>query len=89
MKVRRAGVREDKIAVIRNAIIPERFTKPNPAYRNQLQQIFSKPPEQIIGAAGRLSPEKGFDVLVDAAAAVLRTVPTSEVRGQGAGIAGK
>lgn len=71
-KVRRAGVREDKISVIRNAIRPERFANPDPAYREQLRQMFANlAPDMIVGAAGRLSPEKGFGVLVDAAAKVL------------------
>ena len=30
--------------------------------------MFKHQPSRIVGAAGRLSPEKGFDVLVDAAA---------------------
>ncbi|MCG2684014.1 MAG: glycosyltransferase [Planctomycetales bacterium] len=111
-KVRRAGVREDKITVIRNAIRPERFADPDPAYREQLRRMFLDPgkgdrsilcaapggpfrqngpvpfsgsvsgPDFIVGAAGRLSPEKGFGVLVDAAAIVLG----SGVRGQGSGI---
>ena len=33
--------------------------------------MFPRPPSVIVGAAGRLSPEKGFRVLVDAAANVL------------------
>ncbi len=39
-KVRRAGVREDKVAVIRNAVRPERFDHPDPAYRGQLLRMF-------------------------------------------------
>ncbi len=72
-KVRRAGIRDDKITVIHNAIRPERFDNPDPVYREQLRQMFPKPPQKIVGAAGRLSPEKGFSVLVDAAAEVVRS----------------
>ena len=74
-KVRRAGVREKRILVIRNAIRPERFKDPDPAYREQLRRMFPEPVRQIVGAAGRLSPEKGFAVLVDAAAEVVKTSP--------------
>ncbi len=36
-------------------------------YRAKLLRYFPAPPRWIVGAAGRLSPEKGFDVLVAAA----------------------
>ena len=36
----------------------------------------SPPPARIVGAAGRLSPEKGFEVLADAAARVHRRDPS-------------
>jgi glycosyltransferase involved in cell wall biosynthesis len=74
-KVRRAGVGDHKVAVIRNAVRPERFDNPDVAYRGQLLQMFPEPPRKIVGAAGRLSPEKGFGVLVDAASSVIRSQP--------------
>jgi glycosyltransferase involved in cell wall biosynthesis len=77
-KVRRAGIGEDKITVIYNAIRPERFVDPDPVGRDLLRGLFlqaanplPRAPEIIVGAAGRLSREKGFGVLVDAAATVL------------------
>ncbi len=74
-KVRKAGVPQHKIAVIPNAIRPERFAQPQPEYRERLRSLFRNPPRLIVGAAGRLSPEKGFGVLVDAAAQVIREQP--------------
>jgi len=68
VKVRRAGVNPDRVMVIRNAIRPERFATPDPAARAELLGLFPVLPERIVGAAGRLSPEKGFEVLVEAAA---------------------
>jgi len=67
-KVRRAGVPEGKIEVIRDSVCAERFIDVDGGYRDQLELMFSDRPETIVGAAGRLSPEKGFKHFVDAAA---------------------
>jgi glycosyltransferase involved in cell wall biosynthesis len=74
-KVRQAGVPADRTVVIPNAIQAERFAAPDPAYRQRLQDLFARPRRRIVGAAGRLSPEKGFTVLVEAAAQLARTDP--------------
>ena len=69
-KVCRAGVSPTRFGVIPNAIDPERFTDPDPRYRQRLARMFRPQRKRIVGAAGRLSPEKGFDVLIDAIALV-------------------
>jgi glycosyltransferase involved in cell wall biosynthesis len=69
-KVRRTGVRLPRILVAHNAVDPDRFPDPDARYRTKLQRYFRQPCTRIVGAAGRLSPEKGFDVLVAAAARV-------------------
>jgi glycosyltransferase involved in cell wall biosynthesis len=74
-KVRRAGVRADHVVVIRNAVRAERFDHSDPADRQVLEAMFPRVPERIVGSAGRLSPEKGFGVLVEAAAIVARSDP--------------
>lgn len=74
-KIRRCGVSEQKIVVIPNAIDVGRFENLDPAGRTRLEKMFPTRPQQIIGAAGRLSPEKGFDVLIDAARAVIAKNP--------------
>ena len=74
-KVRRAGVRADRVVVIRNAVRAERFDRVDPADRRVLEEMFPQAPERIVGSAGRLSPEKGFGVLVEAAAIVARSDP--------------
>lgn len=71
-KVRRAGVPKTQIAVIHNAVAAETFAPPQPEYAERLRALFPHPPRWIVGAAGRLSPEKGFGDLAAAAALVLR-----------------
>ncbi len=71
-KVRQSGVRSARIHVAHNAIDPDRFPDPDARYRTKLQRYFRQPRTRILGAAGRLSPEKGFDVLIDAAARIHR-----------------
>lgn len=72
-KVRRTGVTSRKIHVIRNAARPEAFANPDPVYGERLRQLAGAAgSDLIIAAAGRLSPEKGFDVFVEAAARVVK-----------------
>ena len=75
-KCRRAGVPGGRLHVIRNAIRADRFAAPDPAGRDRLRALFRRPPARVVGAAGRLSPEKGFAVFAEAAALVAREVPS-------------
>jgi glycosyltransferase involved in cell wall biosynthesis len=68
IKVRRAGAPAERVHLIRNAVSLEKFGSPDPRYRRELEKLFASPRIRIIGAAGRLSPEKGFEVLIEAAA---------------------
>jgi glycosyltransferase involved in cell wall biosynthesis len=85
VRVYRAGVRPGRIRVIHNAVDPERFAQPDPRGRDALEGLFRTPRSLLVGAAGRLSPEKGFDVLVAAAARVLRSHPDAGFVHFGAG----
>jgi glycosyltransferase involved in cell wall biosynthesis len=89
-RVRRAGVRAHKVRVIHNAVHPDRFAEPDPRYRAKLMKFFPRSKSRIIGAAGRLSPEKGFAVLVAAAQHVVREDPSVGfiLFGEGTGRAG-
>ena len=69
-KVRCAGVGDERLAVIRNAVRADRFPHPHPAKRALLERMFPRRPRRIVAAAGRLSPEKGFSVLLEAAARI-------------------
>jgi glycosyltransferase involved in cell wall biosynthesis len=67
VKVRRLGVPANRVNVIRNAIRADRFDNSEPDCRERLLDYFIDPPKRLVGAVGRLSPEKGFSVLIDAA----------------------
>ena len=74
-KVRRwCGVAESRLRVIPNAARLEAFSRQATDARSRLLSFFheSFQPDTIILAAGRLSPEKGFDVLLDAAASACK-----------------
>jgi glycosyltransferase involved in cell wall biosynthesis len=74
-KVLRTGVRSDRVQVVPNAIDSARFVDVDSRYRRDLEKRFERAPTRIIAAAGRLSPEKGFDLLVTAAARVRHVHP--------------
>ncbi len=77
-KVRRAGVPPNRVSVIRNSARLSAFAgDPDPAARGKLLAYFPAGADirRVVVAAGRFSPEKGFDVLLDAAAMALRADP--------------
>ena len=75
-KVRRAGVPARRVRVIRNAIDHQRFgdTKPQ---QTLIREFFPQGVEGVVAAVGRLSPEKGFDHFIAAAAMVLAELPNT------------
>jgi glycosyltransferase involved in cell wall biosynthesis len=75
LRVRRAGVPAQRVVVIHNAIQPARFHRIEPTGREVLQGFFAQPRSRFIGAAGRLSPEKGFRVFIESAKQVARQEP--------------
>jgi glycosyltransferase involved in cell wall biosynthesis len=74
-RVRRAGVPARKVVVIRNAVDADTGGFPGPSVRDEVSGLFPAPPRVVVGAAGRLSAEKGYGVLVEAAEAVARADP--------------
>jgi len=77
-RVRATGTPIARIHVIRNAVSLEKFGRTDPEFRSELESLFPSLKEQasprfrIVGAAGRLSPEKGFENLIEAAALVVK-----------------
>jgi glycosyltransferase involved in cell wall biosynthesis len=81
-KVRRwCRVPEGRISVIRNSARLQAFTATNPDARQKLLGLFpsGQAVSRVVLAAGRLSPEKGFTVLLEAADAILRADPAAGV----------
>ena len=70
--MRVAGVTSSRIEVIPNGIPPEPYEQDPPEFQ-----------DPVIVTAGRLTPEKGLDVLIEALAKVLHLVPGARLLIQG------
>jgi glycosyltransferase involved in cell wall biosynthesis len=81
-KVRRwCHVRQNRMSVIRNSARLGAFANNESAARKRLRSFFASGVaiSQMVLAAGRFSPEKGFGVLVEAAASICRENPSAGV----------
>ncbi|MCX7700666.1 MAG: glycosyltransferase [Gemmataceae bacterium] len=74
-RVKRAGVPPAKIIVIPNAVSLETRDQNDPEGREQLASLVEHPVEWLVVSAGRLSREKGFAVLIEAARRVINQLP--------------
>jgi glycosyltransferase involved in cell wall biosynthesis len=86
VKVRRAGVPPAKIVVIPNAARLNIALPADVEARDQLESFVADGADWLVIAAGRLSREKGFSILIDAARLVLDRLPSARfiVFGEGA-----
>ncbi len=69
-RCRASGVPEDRLHLIENAIDTEDFRRTGPAAQ-AAGRIGMPPGRLLIGAVGRLSAEKGFDLLIRAVATLI------------------
>jgi glycosyltransferase involved in cell wall biosynthesis len=68
-----AGIPADRIRSIPNGVDTRRFSPADHAERRRLRRALALPPVPLALYAGRLAPEKGVDLLVDAWAAARRS----------------
>ncbi len=72
----RAGARPDRVEVVLNGIDETRF-RPQPELRAAARERFGLDPGQVVvGSVGRLKPQKRFDLLIEAFAALRRDRPS-------------
>ena len=70
----KAGVRKEKIHIVRNGIDLRPFCNAAPS----LREISSPNNAPIVGLIGRLAPEKGVDIFLRAAARVVAELPATK-----------
>jgi glycosyltransferase involved in cell wall biosynthesis len=70
----KAGVRKEKIHIVRNGIDLRPFDNAAPS----LREISSPDHAPIVGLIGRLAPEKGVDIFLRAAARVVAELPATK-----------
>lgn len=75
------GVPSSRLSVIRNSARLAAFENHDPLARSRLLSFFSSTSDirRVVLAAGRLSPEKGFGILVEAAARICKEHPDAGV----------
>ena len=78
-RVRRAGVPNDRIVTVLNAVDPDSMGEVDEGLRRTMLEPFDVDDAILWLAAGRLSPEKGVDQLLDAFAIVRQHVSTARL----------
>jgi glycosyltransferase involved in cell wall biosynthesis len=75
----RAGARPDRVSVVLNAIDPLAFQRQRDKQAEARARFGLAPEDVVLGAVGRLEPQKDFSRLIDAFAAVLPRVPNARL----------
>ncbi len=73
------GARPDRVDVILNAIDPSAFRRSDAARSRVRAELGLSADDLLIGAVGRLEPQKRFDLLLEASTALCRTHPRVHV----------
>jgi glycosyltransferase involved in cell wall biosynthesis len=71
----RTGSRPDRVQLLLNGIDHERFRRDPTQVRQARARVGVSVGDVLVGAVGRLEPQKRFDVLIDACARVRSSVP--------------
>ena len=74
------SVPRDKISIIPNGVIAQKFVLKKQISNKELREFRSKfadPDERIVMFVGRLVPEKGTNVLIGAVPIILKTIPNA------------
>jgi glycosyltransferase involved in cell wall biosynthesis len=65
----------EKVSVIHGAVNPAGFALPNPDQLHYFRELFAQPEEKVVLMVGRLDPEKGCQVLMNAVPPVVSRRP--------------
>ena len=77
LRLRKRRVLASRIRIVQNAVdLPDLSAENTARIRNRIRGLFGFPVDcPLIASAGRLSPEKGVHVFLDASAAILESYP--------------
>jgi glycosyltransferase involved in cell wall biosynthesis len=74
------GLPEEKLVIIPNGIDPALWPVPSPEQRKQIRRSYGvTDDEMVIGAMARLAPQKGIDLLLEAAEDILPDFPQARI----------
>lgn len=80
LEIENAHAPPEKVVVIYNSIDWRKFADTNPLARNSIRQALNiSPNAPLIGAVGRLTPAKGFDILLQSFVKIHHQIPDARL----------